>query len=404
MFIAFFYLLRSHGVPVSPTSFLRLQRALSEGLVASVDDLYVAARTILIKDERYFDSYDRVFGHLFAAGDLPGSGEQDELFWAQFILDEWLRDPKSLAMKLGVDERDVQNRSIDELLDYFRRRLREQDGRHDGGSKWIGTGGTSPVGHSGYHPGGMRVGGASRHKSAVQVAAERRYREYAHDRPLGMAGVGDALKKLRHLVPRGVRDQLNVDESIRQTIKNGGEIEIVFDRSSVDRLKVVLLIDNGGWSMDPYVDLVQLLFSYARSQFKELSIYYFHNTVYDLLWEDAGRHRRPVRIDRLGECGSETRLIMVGDASMAPYELMVPDGSIYAFQKSGRPSIEQLRLLTGLFPHHAWLNPVPAARWHLTRSIGMIRSMFPMFELSLDGLEQAVAHLMSRSNSAFQAL
>jgi uncharacterized protein len=395
MFVALFSLLRAHGVPVSPTSFLRLQKAMAAGLVQSLDDLYVAARAILIKSERHFDRYDRVFSHFFDGADLAEEGQSAELFWAHAMLEEWLRDPKMTAAQLGIDERELRGRSIEELLEYFRQRLREQDGRHDGGSKWIGTGGTSPVGHSGYHPGGMRVGGESRRRSATQVAAERRYRDYSLDRPLGVSEVGEALKKLRHMVPRGVRDRLNVDESIRQTMRNGGEIEIVFDRRSVDRLKVLLLIDNGGWSMDPHIELVQVLFSYARSQFKELAICFFHNTVYDLVWEDPGRHRRPVHVDRLGEHDPQTRLIIVGDASMAPYELLVPDGSIYAFEKSGKPSVEQLRFLAGTFKHHAWLNPVVADRWSATRSIDMVREIFPMFELSLDGLEQAVTHLLS---------
>lgn len=395
MFIALFQLLRTHDVPVSPTSFLRLQRAMAEGLVQSLGDLYVAARAILIKSERHFDRYDRVFSHLFDGAELPDTEQHAESFWAHAMLEEWLRDPKTTAAQLGIDERQLQDRSIDELLEYFRHRLREQDSRHDGGSKWIGTGGTSPVGHSGYHPGGLRVGGESKRRSAVQVAAERRYRDYSQDRPLGVSEVGEALKKLRNMVPRGARDRLNVDESIRQTMRNGGEIEIVFERSIVDRLKVMLLIDNGGWSMDPYVDLVQVLFSYARSQFKELSIYYFHNTVYDVLWQDPGRHRRPVPVDRLGAHDPQTRLIFVGDASMAPYELLVPDGSIYAFERSGKPSIEQLRLLAETFSSHVWINPVAADRWPMTRSIGMIRQIYPMFELSLEGLEQAVRHLMT---------
>ncbi|MCB2218231.1 MAG: hypothetical protein KQH59_19410 [Desulfobulbaceae bacterium] len=395
MFVVLFSLLRAHDVPVSPTSFLRLQRAMAAGLVQSLDDLYVAARAILIKSERFFDRYDQVFSHLFDGTDLPETDPSAESFWAHAMLEEWLRDPKKAAAQLGVDERVLRDRSIDELLEYFRQRLREQDGRHDGGSKWIGTGGTSPVGHSGFHPGGMRVGGESRGRSAVQVAAERRYRDYSRDRPLGAGEVGEALKKLRYMVPRGARDRLNVDESISQTMKNGGEIEIVFERSIVDRLKVMLLIDNGGWSMDPYVDLVQVLFAYSRSQFKELSIYYFHNTIYDLLWQDPGRHRRPVPIDRLGEQDPQTRLIIVGDASMAPYELLVPDGSIYAFERSGKPSIEQLHMLARTFRSHAWINPVAANRWPVTRSIGMIRQIFPMFELSLEGLEEAVWHLMS---------
>jgi len=396
MFVSFFYKLREAGIPVSPTSFLTLHRAARGGLVNSIDDLYVAARAILVKSEKLFDRYDQVFSHVFQGADMAVD-QQDELdFWANALLDEWLKNPKTAAAALGVDEKELENRSIEELLDYFRERLREQEKRHDGGSKWIGTGGTSPVGHSGYHPGGMRVGGESRNKSAVQVAAERRYRDYSADQLLGSAAIGEALKRLRNMVPRGPKDRLNIDESIYQTMKNGGEIEIVFDRAVVDRLSVILAIDNGGWSMDPHVHLVQTLFSYAQAQFKDIRTYYFHNTIYDTLWEDPGRYRKPVSIDSFAGLDPQTRLIVVGDASMAPYELMVPDGSIYAFERSGSPSIERLRFLTELFSRSVWLNPVPERSWPYTRTIAMIRQIFPMYPLSLDGLDQAVARLMQK--------
>ena len=395
MFISFFYHLKEAGVPVSPTSFLTLHRAVDQGLVNSVSDFYVAARSILVKSEKFFDRYDQVFHHLFHGAELVERQEDELEFWASAMLDEWLKNPKQLAAAMGIDEQELSGKSIDELLDYFKARMREQKSRHDGGSKWIGTGGTSPVGHSGYHPGSMRVGGESTNKSAVQVAAERRYRAYGTDQPLTSDSIGEALKKLRNMVPRGAKDQLNIDETIYQTMKNGGEIEIVFDRRKVDRLKVILAIDNGGWSMDPYVKLVQTLFSYAQAQFKDVKTYYFHNTIYDTLWEDPWRYKKPLSINSMTRLDPETRLIIVGDASMAPYELMVADGSIYAFERSGRPSIERLEFIASLFRFNVWLNPVPAHSWKYTRTIGMIRKIFPMFQLSLDGLEQAVNHLMS---------
>ena len=396
MFETFFYQLKAAGLPVNPTAFLTLHRAMAGGLVNSLDDFYVAARAILIKSEKYFDRYDQVFAHLFQGADLPDAQQEEFDFWAHAMLNEWLKNRQSAARILGLDERDLQDKTVDELLDYFRQRLREQKGRHDGGSKWIGTGGTSPVGHSGIHPGGMRVGGESLNRSAVQVAAERRYRDYGMDRLLASDSIGEALKRLRHMVPRGARDQLNIDESLYQTMKNGGEIEIVFEPSVVDRLKIILAIDNGGWSMEPHVELVQTLFSYAQAQFKDIKTYYFHNTIYDTLWEDATRYRNPVSVDSLGGLDPETRLIVVGDASMAPYELMVPDGSIYAFERSGRPSIERLAYLADTFSHSVWLNPVARQSWRYTRTILMIGEIFPMFELSLDGLEQAVSHLMQK--------
>lgn len=396
MFIDFFYKLKEVGVPVSPTSFLTLHKAMNGGLVNSVDDFYTAARTILVKSEKYFDLYDQVFAYAFQGEELPEIDDYTFDFMANSMLHEWLQNPKEMARALGVDEKKLQAMKPDELLEYFKQRLKDQDGRHDGGSKWIGTGGTSPVGHSGYHPGGMRVGGVSRNRSAVKVAAERRYKDYSTHAPLTRSSVGEALKRLRNLVPQGPKDLLNIDSSINQTIRNGGEIELVFERSVVDRLKIILAIDNGGWSMEPHVDIVQTLFQYSKSQFKDLKTYYFHNTIYDLLWEDPARYKKPVAIQDFVRLDPETRLIIVGDASMAPYELMSTDGSIYDFERSGKPSIEQLKFLSSYFSRTIWLNPIPSHHWQYTHTINVLRTVFPMFELSLDGLEKGVNHLMNR--------
>ena len=396
MFIDFFYKLKEVGIVVSPTSFLTLHRAINDGLVNSLDDFYTVARTVLVKSERYFDLYDQVFAHVFQGMKLPEADDFEFDFLANSMLHEWLQNPKSIADSLGVDEKKLSAMSPGELLEYFKERLKDQQGRHDGGSKWIGTGGTSPVGHSGYHPGGMRVGGKSRNQSAVQVAAERRYKDYSTEGPLTQNSIGEALKRLRNLVPKGARDQINVDASIYQTMKNGGEIELVFERGIVDRLKIILAIDNGGWSMEPYVHIVQTLFNYSKSQFKDLKTYFFHNTIYDYLWEDPARYRKPVKIDEFTRLDPDTRLIVVGDASMAPYELMAADGSIYAMERSGKPSIERLKFLRDTFNYNVWLNPIPEQNWGYTPTIDVIQNIFPMFELSLDGLEKGVGHLMSR--------
>jgi len=231
------------GIPVSPTSFLRLQKALGQGLITSIDDFYTAARTILVKSERYFDLYDQVFAHHFEGTELKEPEEFELSEIASAMLQEWLKDPKGLADALGIDEAALKKLSPDELLQYFLDRLKEQTEEHHGGNKWIGTGGTSPVGHSGYHPGGMRVGGISRNKSAVKVAMDRRYRDYSLEGPLTQAQIGEALKKLRNLVPAGPKDVINIDKTIYQTMKNAGEIEIVFDRSLKDRRKIILAID-----------------------------------------------------------------------------------------------------------------------------------------------------------------
>ncbi|MCF8051236.1 MAG: hypothetical protein K9L59_08380 [Desulfobacterales bacterium] len=396
MFIQFFYKLRDVGIPVSPTNFLTLQKALSMGLVNSLEDFYTSARAVLVKSERYFDLYDRVFAHHFEGADLPDPEGFDLDEFARALLSQWLQAPEEMARILGVDAEKLKNLTPEELIDYFKERLKEQDGEHHGGNRWIGTGGTSPVGHSGTHPGGMRVGGVSRNKSAVKVAMDRRYKDYSRTGPLTESLIGEALKRLRNLRPTGPKDRLNVEETIYQTMKNAGEIEIVFDRSLKDRLKVILAIDNGGYSMDPYIPVVQTLFEYARAQFKDIKTYFFHNTIYDQIWEDPSRYRKPKKLDDMVRLDPETRWIIVGDASMAPYELMATDGSIHLEERSGKPSIERLQFLSTTFPHSVWLNPVPSRMWDYTRTITIIRQIFPMFELTLDGLEGAVTQLMAK--------
>ena len=397
MFVDFFYKLRERGIPVSPTSFLRLQKALRTGLITSLEDFYSAARAILVKSERYFDLYDQVFAHTFQGAELKEPDEFELSEVARALLEEWLKDPKGVADALGIQEEEMSKLNPEELLQYFLERLKEQTEAHHGGGKWIGTGGTSPVGHSGYHPGGMRVGGVSRNKSAIKVAMDRRYRDYSQEGPLTASQIGEALKRLRNMVPFGPKDRVNIDKTIYQTTKNGGEIEIIFDRSLRDRLKVILAIDNGGWSMDPYIGLVQTLFCYARAQFKDLKTFFFHNTIYDYLWEDPSRRHKPFPVDDLVRLDPETRFVIVGDASMAPYELVATDGSIHIEERSGKPSYDRLRLIAKTFPHSVWINPVLAEEWLYARTIGHIREIFPMFELNLDGLEKAVNHIMRKN-------
>lgn len=397
MFTTFFYTLKKVGIPVSPTSFLRLQKALSIGIINSLNDFYTAARAILVKSEKYFDLYDQVFAHHFEGAELKDPDEAIISDMAHALLEEWLNHPQEIANALGVDESKLKKMTPEELVKYFMERLKDQTEEHHGGSKWIGTGGTSPVGHSGYHPGGMRVGGMSRNHSALKVAMDRRYKDYSQDGPLTQSQIGEALKRLRNLVPVGPKDQVNIDESIYQTMKNAGEIEIVFDRSLKDRLKIMLVIDNGGWSMEPYVDIVQTLFYYARAQFKDIKTLFFHNTIYDYLWEDPARMRKPFPVDDLTRLDPETRFIIVGDASMAPYELMALDGSIHFEERTNQPSYRRLQFIAETFPRSVWLNPKMEGQWTYTQSINMIREIFPMFELTLDGLENAVGHMMQKS-------
>ncbi len=397
MFLKFFYTLKEIGIPVSPTSFLTLQKALHQGIINNLEDFYTCARSILVKSEKYFDLYDQVFAHHFEGVPLPENDgfEIDEI--ARGMLDEWLKNPENVADALGVDKDQLKNMSPEELIEYFKERLKDQEGQHQGGYKWIGTGGYSPVGHSGYHPGGMRVGGRSGNKSAVKVANERRYKDYSTAGPLTQAKISEALKRLRNMIPAGPKDTINIDETIRETMKNAGEIELMFERRLKDRLKIILLIDNGGWSMDPYIQVVQTLFDYSRAQFKEVTTYFFHNTIYDYVWGDPSRYKQPRNIIEFSRLDPDTRLIIVGDASMAPYELMAHDGSIHISERSGKPSIDQLNFLAKTFPHSVWLNPVSESMWGYTHTIMGISKIFSMYELSLDGLEKAVAKLMSNN-------
>lgn len=397
MFSNFFYLLRDKGVPVTPTSFLRLQKALGLGLIQSLEDFYSVTRSVLIKSERYFDTYDKAFAASFRGVAETEPTEEELTDLVKAMLSDWLKDPGEIAAALGLSEEQVRSMTPEELVKHFFDRLKEQTEAHHGGNYWVGTKGTSPTGHSGVHPGGMRVGGESRNKSAIKVAMERRFRDYSQSGPITAAQIGEALKRLKNLTPSGPQDVVNVDKTIYQTMRNAGEIEIVFDRRLSDRLKVKLLIDNGGWSMDPFVEIVQVLFHYAQFQFKELEIYYFHNTIYRVVWQDPERRAKPIEVEEFMRHDPETRLIIVGDASMAPYELVDPRGAIYVGHRISRPSIEYLHFLARTFRHSVWLNPKSQDEWYYTWTIKNIAGVFPMFELSLDGLEKAVQRLVSRN-------
>ncbi|MEA2101811.1 MAG: hypothetical protein U9P80_04465 [Thermodesulfobacteriota bacterium] len=394
MFIDFFYLLRQKGLKLSPTGFIRLHEALQKGLIVSLEDFYSIGRAVMIKSERHFDIYDRIFAHYFHGKDLPDDMEEQVDKMIESMLKDWLKDPKTMAKVLGLSEDEVKKMTAEELEAYFRKRMEDQSERHDGGNRWIGTGGTSPVGHSGYHPGGMRVGGASHNHSAIKVALDRRYRDYTQDGRIGPAQINEAMRRLKHMTPSGPKDRLNIDETIYQTMKNAGEIEICFDRALRDKLKVILMIDNGGFSMDPYIGVVQTIFNHARDQFKDLRIFYFHNTIYSRVWKDPARYEKPVNIEDLARYDSDTRVIMVGDAYMAPYELFSRHGNIYYNAPQRQSSIKRMETLANTFKHRVWLNPRHAYAWSHSETIATINKLFPMFEITLDGLEKAIDCLM----------
>jgi len=399
MFAGFFYRLRDYGVPISPTSFLRLQQALAEGLVATLEDFYVVARAIMVKRERHFDTYDKVFANYFAGQAIDEDLMETLEIDLQQMLNEWLTDPLQSAFLSDEEKAAMQAMTPEEVWQYFLDRLKEQTKRHDGGNRWIGTGGTSPVGHSGYHPGGMRVGGVGRGHSAVKVALDRRYIDYSDTTTLTAEQLGEALRTLRQMAPVGPKDQLNVDKTIYETVRNAGEIELVFDHRLRDKLTVWMFIDNGGWSMTPYIKMTQALFAHAQDSFKRLRTFFFHNCIYDTVWEDPQRMYHPIKLEELLRGDRDTRIIIVGDASMGPYELVQSRGAIDPTTYQRRAGINCLIALRDQFRHSVWINPINSEHWLLAdgaSTISMINEIFDMVDLTLNGIEEAVRLLTAK--------
>jgi uncharacterized protein len=399
VFTDFFFLLRFYGVPVTITEWLALMRALAMGLApCGLDEFYAVARSILVKSETYFDQYDQAFAAMFHG--IETQVDIEDEVW------DWLADPLGLRALSEAErallEAGLANIDLDELRRAFEERLREQTEAHHGGSKWIGTGGTSPFGHSGFHPGGIRVGGESARRSAVKVAGERRYRGYRTDQEVGVRQFELALRRLRQLTSRneGVPDELDLDETVEETADNAGRLSLVWRKSRKNSVKVLLLMDVGG-SMHPYVRLCSQLFSAVNrsSHFKELRTYYFHNCVYDWLYADTSCNMSDaVSTTRvMQELPGDTKLIVVGDAAMAPSELLSRDGIIWWGMSNDEPGIEWLHRLRHHFDHSVWLNTIPESDWERTYgtvTIRKVHEVFPMFELTVDGLTAATKRLM----------
>lgn len=360
-------------------------RALNDGLIReNLHDLYVLGRALLVKTEARFDAYDRVFLQIF--GSAKGSAKV-----TQEVLD-WLNDPK-LPRELTPDEVAkiaAMRKELDELRRLFEERLREQKERHDGGNRWIGTGGTSPFGSGGFFPDGIRVGDNGGGMSAMQVAAERRFKNYRHDLVLDIRSLQIALKRLRRLKRTGTEDELDVDDTVDQTGRNAGELELVFRKPRTNETKLVLLMDAGG-SMTPHARLVSTLFSAAHglNHFKDFRHYYFHNCVYEELYRDMAMRTAEPTADVLRQLDESYVLLVVGDAYMNPAELTQPYGSIDYWHNNDTPGIVWLRRLSTHFHKHVWLNPIQPNFWNAP-SIRLVQSVFPMFPLTVDGLEEAV--------------
>jgi len=387
IFLEFFYLLRGRGLKVTPEQWLTLAQRHGLGLHgSSLMGFYSLARSILVKDESELDDFDMCFAKQFKGAELPlREIEQDVWRWLEEPIAPYAIDPELRRMLDSVD--------VDALRAEFEKRLQEQTERHDGGNRWVGTGGTSPFGHSGYHPGGIRVGGQGRMGSAVQVAAARRFREHRKDVVIDTRQLGVALKKLRALKRSGLADELDVEATIDRTAKQAGDLELVFRAPRENNLELLLAMDVGG-SMEPYRRLVDLLFSAAHGaqHFKRFEHVYFHNCIYEQVYRDS-RFSDPIPLhELLRRFGREVRLVLVGDAHMYPGELLDPGGSIHWWERNLEPGLHSLKKLQQHFRRCAWLNPMPERMWRAP-SVSIVEQVFDMYPLTLEGVDRLAREL-----------
>ena len=390
MLIPFFYLLRGGGVKTSITELLTLLEALKKGVAGqSVDDFYFLARTCLVKDESQLDRFDRIFAAYFNGVEDSFADLLDK------VPDEWLRRQAELLL---TEEERAQIEAMggfDALMQALRERLEEQDDRHEGGNKWIGTAGTSPFGAYGYNPEGVRMGQeGSRNRSAVKVWDRREYRNLDDSVELGTRNIKVALRRLRKFAREGAADQLDLEATIDKTARNAGLLDIRMVPERHNAVKVLLCLDVGG-SMDDHVRVCEELFSAARSEFKHLEYFYFHNFVYESLWKD-NRRRHAERIptlDIMHKYGADYKLIFVGDATMSPYEIVYAGGSVEHWNEE--PGAVWIRRLLSTYPKAVWLNPEPEHRWPYTPSVKLTREIMEerMFPLTVAGIDEAIKAL-----------
>jgi uncharacterized protein with von Willebrand factor type A (vWA) domain len=390
VFLDFFYELRKRKVPVATQEWMALMRALELGLHdSSLDGFYQLARVVCVKDVAHYDSFDAAFLSVFRGI------ERDALVLTEEMM-AWLSDPRLKELLSEEELEQLKNMSLAEVQELFRKRLAEQRERHDGGNRWVGTGGTSPFGEGGRHPTGIRAGSGGGGRSAMQVAAERRFREYRSDVVLDVRRVDLALRMLRDLGREGAPAELDLDETIDHTARNAGDLELVIKPPHRNRVKVLLLMDVGG-SMDPYAHLVSQLFTAASraGRFARFRSFYFHNCVYESVYEDARFYKSVPLADLLAGSDRAEKLVVVGDASMHPAELLEAAGSMYFYTRNPTPGLEWMRRLAEHFRSTAWLNPEPEQYWGQT-TIQVLGRLFPMFPLTIDGLQRAVRQLVRR--------
>lgn len=397
MFINFFFNLKASGVPVSLHEWITLHKALYDNLNdCSLTNFYYIARAILVKNEIHFDRYDMAFLDTFK--DIETTDEMLEE-----IL-EGLKKVKELHLS-EEEKKQIDELNLDEVLKNFEEQMKQGHYKnHVGGNKAIGTGGRSTQGAWGYNPAGIRIGqGESRHKRAVQIAEKRTFKNYSSNITLDVRQMKVALSRLRSLLPVGHGENLNLDATIDATCKNAGELEFVWDNKEKKSSKVILLMDVGG-SMTPYSTMVERLFSAAASQISRFKHYYFHNCFYQDLWTDIERNNSISTMDLIRQEDDDYKLIIVGDAEMAPSELTWVNGAIDYWYYNDTPGIVWLQRMKEKFKDAIWLNPLPSRSWNYVQSVRMIRQVYPMFELTLDGLDDGIKFLMTGKSSIYNTV
>ncbi|SNS68463.1 hypothetical protein SAMN06265795_10526 [Noviherbaspirillum humi] len=384
MLIDFFFTLKDAKIPVSIKEFLILLEALQKQVIGpSLDEFYYLSRAVLVKDEAHYDKFDKAFGLYFRGVDAVFEKNPE-------IPLEWLM--KRMERELTPEQKaQIEKLGYDKLMERLKELLKEQKERHEGGSKWIGTGGTSPYGNGGYNPEGIRIGGEGGKRSAVKVWEARSYRDYDAERELGTRNIKVALRRLRKFAREGAEEEFALDDTIRATANNAGYLDIKMQPERKNNIKVLMLLDVGG-TMDDHIARTEELFSAAKTEFKNMEFYYFHNCVYDYLWKN-NRRRHAERFptwDILRKYTPDTKLIFVGDATMSPYEILQPGGSVeYNNPEAGAVWLQRF---TSTFPKFAWLNPEPEGLWQYRQSIAVIRQIMNdrMFPVTIDGLERAM--------------
>ncbi len=396
LFVDFVLLLRDYGVPASPKDLIELNEGFEKGVVSDLDDLFIFMRMVFVRRVEHMDAFERAFAFYFYGVDIPRVAEGDYELFNTKQFREWL----TKQIREGKLPKKIQwDYDPDELMKKFWDTVREQMKDHKGGSKWVGTGGNSPFGHSGNSERGVRVHGKSNNRSALRVIGERRYVEYSDSNQLREENLRQALTTLKHMKNEGPRDLLNLDKTIHQTARNGGEIDLVFEHDLRDKISVVLLIDNGGYSMQPFAQITRILFAKLHERFEDLKLYFFHNTIYRDVWVDFRRIRK-FPTEQLLQRRNDTRFVIVGDGAMAPEELETPGGAISSwYDAKEKPSTYWLNRFAQRFPHTCWLNPIPKENWHQVHgryTLNRIGDFFHMEDMTLGGIKGMVDFLSEK--------